>query len=506
MRAIGELGVVLLLFAIGLELSVARLWSMRLMVFGLGGGQIVASAVVIGAIALAFGNSPAAATLIGACLALSSTAVVMQILTQNGRLGSETGQASFAVLLCQDLAVVPILFLASALVPTAGLSVWQALGSSLGLAAAAVIGIMIVGRFVIRPFFRFVGATGSREFFMAAVLLTIIGTALVSEAGGLSMALGAFLAGLVLADTEYRHQVAIDIEPFRGLFLGLFFLSVGMSIDLAAVAAHPVWLLASVVGLFVIKGVVLIALGRLFGVGRPAALETAMLLGQAGEFGFVVVGAGLQSGILPSDTAQFMLLVTALSLAVTPIAARAARLAAARLDQPSGTVPDAPAGRGLSGHVVVAGYGRVGQMLGSLLDAQSIPHVAIDTDAVTVGAFRAAGRAVHFGDASRPELLTRLHVDRALALVVTINSEAGAERIVEAARKSWPNLPVYVRAHDIDAALRLVRHGATRAIPETVEASLQLGEAVLAAAGVPAEAARAIVEQRRIEAEARLAG
>lgn len=507
-RAVGELGVVLLLFAIGLELSLPRLFAMRRLVFGLGGGQIVITAVVIGAIALAFGNSPAAATLIGASLALSSTAVVMQILTQNGRLGSPTGRASFAVLLCQDLAVVPILFLSSALGPASGLSVWQALASSLGAAAVTIAGIMLAGRVLIRPFFHFVGQTGSREFFMAAVLLTIVATALASEAGGLSMALGAFLAGLVLADTEYRHQVAIDIEPFRGLFLGLFFLSVGMMIDIAAIADRPLWLLASVVGLFAIKGVILIALARLFGIERAAGLETAILLGQAGEFGFVVVGSGLITGVIPADVAQFMLLVTALSLAVTPLAARLARAAATRseaADPATRDEPRQPAGP-LAGHVVVAGYGRVGQMLGSLLEMQSIPHVAIDTDAGTVTAFRAAGRAIHFGDASRPEMLERLHIEQAIALVVTINSTAGAERIVEAARRASPLLPVYVRARDVDSALRLVRHGATRAIPETVEASLQLGEAVLVASGVPSEAARALVEQRRAEEEARLAG
>lgn len=505
-RALAELGVVFLLFMIGLELSLERLWAMRRAVFGLGGAQVVVTGAVIAAVASLFDNTLAAAVVLGAGFALSSTAIVMQLLTDNRRLGTATGQTSFAVLLFQDLAVLPILFMVGAFAERGGGSVAFAFALALGQAALAVAVILLVGRAVIRPLFRFVGSSASREMFLASVLLVIIGTSIATEHAGLSMALGAFLAGLVFAETEYRHAIEVDIEPFKGLLLGLFFVSVGMGIDIVQVAASPFWLAASVVGLFLIKGAILYTLARIAGRPRAVALESALLLGQGGEFAFLVVGLAFALGLMPNDTVQFMLIVTGLTMVATPAVALLARRLALEVEgretrESDGEV-DLPGG--LSGHVVIAGYGRVGQMLATVLDAQELPWLAFDTNSTLVGGFRRQGAAIFFGDARRPDILKKAQVERACGLVVTMDSPAAAERVVEVARQHWPDLTIYARARDAVHARRLLGRGATHVIPETVEASLQLSEMVLTGAGVPDGAARHLIEVRRQAEQAAL--
>jgi len=370
---------------------------------------------------------------------------------------------------------------------------------AIGQALVAAGAILAIGRLVIRPVFRFVGSTASHEMFLALVLLVIVGTALATEQFGLSMALGAFLAGLLFAETEYRHEIEVDIEPFKGLLLGLFFVSVGMSIDLAQVAAKPIWLFASVFGLYLIKSPIVYALARWFGEPRPVALESGLLLGQGGEFAFLVVGMAYGLGLMPNDTAQFMLIVTGMTMIATPPVAHVARKLAiavegreAERDQHDADIPV-----GLSGHVIVVGYGRVGQMLGSVLESQELPHVGLDNDANLVARYRSAGAGVFYGDASRPDILRKFGVDRAAALVVTMDSPYTAEHVVATARRHWPDLLIYARARDRAHAARLIEQGASHVIPETVEASLQLGEMVLMGAGVPDEAARRIIEARR---------
>ena len=505
-RALAELGVVFLLFMIGLELSVERLWAMRRLVFGLGGAQVLLTGALVTAIALLFDNSPAAAMVLGAAFALSSTAIVMQLLAENRRLGSATGRTSFAILLFQDLAVLPILFLVAALGAEGTASAALAFLGAVGQAFVAVVLILVVGRLVIRPLFRFVGAAASREMFLALVLVVIIGTALATQVAGLSMALGAFLAGLLFAETEYRHEVEIDIEPFKGLLLGLFFMSVGMGIDIAQVAGKPLWLAGSVLGLFLIKGPIVYLLARLFGEPRSAALEASLLLGQGGEFAFLVVGMASGLGLLPQDTAQFMLIVTGLTMLVTPAVALVARRLATSMEaRESHRDPrEAVLPADLRGHYIVVGYGRVGQLLGSLLEAQELPHVAIDTDARLVAHFRVAGEGVFLGDATRPEMLRRVGVDRAAALVVTMDSPGAAEKVVAMARQHWPALAVYARARDLPHARRLIELGASHVVPEALEASLQLGELVLMGAGIPDAAARTLIQDRReaLQAEA----
>jgi CPA2 family monovalent cation:H+ antiporter-2 len=498
-RALAELGVVFLLFMIGLVLSLDRLWSMRRVVFGLGGAQVIVTGIVIAVIASFFGNTLPVATVLGAAFALSSTAIVMQILSENRRLGTRTGRTSFAILLFQDLAVVPILFLVAAFTAQSNGSVALAFGQAIGQALIAISVILVIGRLFIRPLFRFIGSAASREMFLAFVLLVIVGTALATEMAGLSMALGAFLAGLMFAETEYRHAIEVDIEPFKGLLLGLFFVSVGMSIDIGHVAADPFWLIASVFGLFLIKIPLIYALARLFKEPRSVALETALLLGQGGEFAFVIVGLSVSLGLISGDNAQFMVIVAGLTMIATPPVAHAARRMARAIEawESIHGQPDAAVPTGLAGHVIVVGYGRVGQMLGSLLDKQELPFVALDVDASLVAGFRTKGASIFFGDARRPEMLRKFSVEKATALVVTMDSPPATGQVVAAARQQWPELAIYARARDTDHATRLIAQGASHAIPETTEASLQLGEMVLMGAGVPDHAARQIVEARR---------
>ena len=498
-RAFAELGIMFLLFMIGLELSIDRLWAMRRLVFGLGGAQVIVTGTVIALIASAFGNSLTVAVVLGAGLALSSTAIVMQLLAENRRLGTAAGRTSFAILLFQDLAVLPILFLVGAFAAQGEGPVVLAFAWAIGQALIAVALILVLGRLVIRPLFRFIGSDASRETFLAFVLLVIIGTALATSQVGLSMALGAFLAGLLLAETEYRYEIEVDIEPFRGLLLGLFFASVGMAIDVTQVAERPVWLILSVFGLFVVKSPIIYVLARLFGETRAVALESGLLLGQGGEFGFLVVGLALTLGLMPSDTAQFILIVTGLTMIATPFVAQGARWLARLVEglQTDSGAAGVDIAADLSGHVIVAGYGRVGQMIGSILDDQELPHVGLDTDARLVGGFRKEGSCVFYGDASRPEMLRKLGADQAAALVVTMDSPRAAEQVTTAARRHWPELTIYARARDRDHANRLIAKGANHVIRETMEASLELGEMVLTGVGVPEAAARRIIEVRR---------
>ncbi len=498
-RTLAELGVVFLLFMIGLELSVDRLWAMRRLVFGLGGAQVVLTGAVIALIASLFDNTLPVAMVLGAGFALSSTAIVMQVLAENRRLATATGRTSFAILLFQDLAVLPIMFLVAAFAAQSYGSVALAFVWAVGQALIAVAGILVVGRLVIGPLFHFIGSAASRELFVALVLLVIFGTALATQEIGLSMALGAFLAGLLFAETEYRYEIEVDIEPYKGLLLGLFFVSVGMSIDIAQVAAKPLLLIASVMGLFLVKSLIVYVLARLFREPRSVALETALLLGQGGEFAFLVVGMASGLGLMPGDTAQFMLIVTGMTMIATPPVAHAARRMARAVEswEADHGQPDTDLPVGLAGHVIVVGYGRVGQMLGSILDAQELPHVALDIDASLVARFRATGASIFHGDASRPDMLRRFGLERAAALVVTMDSPHAAERVVATARRHWPDLAIYARARDIDHATRLIAHGASHVVPETTEASLQLSEMVLMGAGVPDHAARHMIEVRR---------
>ena len=497
-RAIAELGVVFLLFMIGLELSLDRLLALRRLVFGLGSMQIIVTATVIAGIAWAFGNAAPAAVVLGGCLALSSTAVVMDMLLRQHRLGTPLGRACFSILLCQDLAVVPILLLLGVYGSRSGGNVGADLLIALLRAVLAIGAIYVTGQWLLRPLLRTVAQARSRDMFMACVLLAVLGTAIVTGAAGLSMALGAFLAGLLLAETEYRHEIQIDLEPFKGLLLGLFFISVGMGIDYRVVLVEPFWLVASVVGLFAIKATITALLCHAFDLPRHAAIECGLLLGQGGEFGFIVVGLAIQLGLLPTPVGQFMLIVTSMTMVTTPLVAylgaRLARLlerGAAQQQAHHLTETE------LEGHVVIAGFGRVGRTVAAILDAEAIPYLALDHDATSVARSARDQLPVYFGDATRLDLLRRAHCTSARAVVITLDTASAAERIIHEMRRIAPEVPIYVRARDGAHALALQRAGATLAVPETIEASLQLASRVLLGFGASEERTRRRIEHQR---------
>ncbi len=501
-RLLGEYGVIFLLFTIGLDLSLERLRSMARLIFGLGGAQVMATGLIIGAIAWGWGNPPPAAIILGVCLALSSTAIITQLLVEKGEFSSRFGQTVFAVLLFQDLAVVPLLVLVNALSGGAE-SISADLLFSLGKSIAAVVIIIVIGRLSLRPLFRMVAGARSPELLMAMTLLAILATAIGTGAAGLSMALGAFLAGMLLAETEFRHQVEIDIQPFKGLLLGLFFISVGMGIDLSAILDRAGLILLSVIGLISLKVIILLMLGELFRLPRAITLRSALLLGPGGEFALLVIGAAMSASLLDPDTGQFMMLVAALSMALTPLMqplghwlVRSSYVMLAERMQSSLAADGAG---DLAGHVIIAGFGRVGQTIARLLTAQKIAYVALDLDPLAVRAHRQSGLPVYFGNVERPEVLEQLGAGKAAAIVLTIDTPQTAKKALAAIRARWPQAPVFVRARDSSHSRQLEILGATGVVPETLEASLALAGQVLSGIGTPIDAVNSVINRIREE-------
>jgi CPA2 family monovalent cation:H+ antiporter-2 len=493
---LAEFGVVFLLFMIGLELSWERLRLMRRMVFGLGPFQMGVGAGAIAAAAVLAGQPPLAALIAGVALALSSTAIILPVLSETRRLHAEAGRASFAVLLFQDLAVAPIMVTLSVLAASRGFSPARLL--SFAPAALGVVALVLAGRLLLRPMMRSVARARSEEMFMAASLLVVIGTGLLAAAAGLSMALGAFIAGLLLAETEYRHQVEVTIEPFKGLLLGLFFVSVGIGLDLERLAAHPFLILAATAGLIGIKAVVSFAGGRLMGLKTPAAAETALALAPGGEFAFVILGAAMGAGLIDRAVGESLLVAVTLGMFAIPLlvglGARIGRGAAEPRPETAPTPDLSDAAR-----VLVIGYGRVGRLVGEMLTRHAVDWVAVDRDPRAAESGRRAGHQVYFGNAARGEFLGRLGLASARALVVTMDAPEGAEAVVAAARAIRPDLAIIARARDARHAQRLYELGASDVAPETVEASLQLSETVLVDIGVPMGLVIASIHERRDE-------
>lgn len=491
-----EFGVVFLLFLHGLELSFERLRTMRRLVFGLGGAQVLVTAAAIGVIAWLWGNAPRLALVLGVALALSSTAVIVQLLVERGEMASRVGRTSFSILLFQDLVVVPLLVLVPILADAEGAgnegSIWEPLGLAL-VKALAVIGlILFVGRYLLRWPYRWVAATRSSELFVALTLLIVLGTGWLTHRAGLSMALGAFLAGLILAETEYRHQVEADIRPFKGLLLGLFFISVGTTLDLTRIWADAFWISAAVAGLIALKSTIAVGLCFAFRMPVPVAVRTGLLLGAGGELLFVVVPAAQAVRLVGFDTGQFMMAVTGLTMLLTPgLAWAGARLAAAieRRTASRSYGLDAVDVAGLEHHVLIAGFGRVGETVARLLAEQTVAYLAIDLDTDRVRAARARGASVVYGDATRADVLERLGAERAAAIVVTLDAPDAARRAVGAVHRRWPALRILARAHDASHTEELHALGAAEVFPETLESSLSLARGALAAIGLPAEAA-----------------
>ncbi|HEV3488954.1 MAG TPA: cation:proton antiporter [Reyranella sp.] len=496
---IADLGIVFLLFFIGLELSMRRLLTMRRLVFGLGSLQVVVAALPIGLGALWLGQPPAAALIIGTCLALSSTAIVMELLSGQRRMMSTTGRTSFAILLAQDLAVVPLLFLISALGGLAeGSSMAQGVAVALVEAVLAVGVIAVVGRVVLKPLFRLAAGTDNPEFFMAAILLISVGSGVIAAYAGLSMALGAFIAGLLLAETEYRRAVEAMIDPFRGLLLGVFFFSVGMHIDLGFIWREPILVAAAFVAMLVAKTLLLAPLCRLFGVPWAATVETSLLLAPGGEFAFIGIGLAVQVGLVAGDVAAGVLAVVSLTMGMLPFVALLARRAGHHFEKavPSSPVftvlpPDDHARR-----VLVVGHGRVGQLVCGLLEKHDIAYIAADRDTNLVERWRTLGRPLYYGDASNPLFLKRCGIDEALGVIVTLDT-AAVDDVVKAVRARRPDVMIVARAHDAQHARHLYTLRVTDTVPETIEASLQLAESALVGLGVPMGLVIASIHERR---------
>jgi CPA2 family monovalent cation:H+ antiporter-2 len=502
---LAELGVLFLLFLIGLELSAERLWSLRRYVGGIGSLQFLLSALALGAGIAAMGSGAGTAVVLGLCLAMSSTAIVMQLLEEQGRSATPAGRIALAVLLFQDLMVAPVLFGVEVLA-RGGAHIALSLAGAVLQAAAAVLVIAGVGRYVLQPVFRSAVRTGSRELIMAITLLTVLGVAAATGQAGLSTALGAFLAGLLLSETEYRHQIEIDLAPFKGLLIGLFFMTVGMSVDVRAVWDDIGRILVAVAALLTVKSVILYAVSRALGVSTAVAMEVAILLAQAGEFAFIVIALGASRGLIPDELTHFVAAVVGISMMATPLCATLG-LWLGRRTAPTAHAGDVPGGAAeeLTDHVVIGGYGRVGQLIARLLIAENVPFVALDTNGELVAAHRKLGHQVYLGDAARAEFLDRVGAPRARAFVVTVNARQAAERMVAAARgQQRPDALVYARARDAEHAIRLLERGAVDVIPEAVEASLQLGGRLLEGLGLSDDAVQRRLDELRAHELARL--
>jgi CPA2 family monovalent cation:H+ antiporter-2 len=501
---IADLGVVLLMFMIGLEMPLQRLLVMRRFVFVLGPLQLLLCTAAVAAGLVALGMKPGGAVVLGLGLAMSSTAVVMQVLSEGQRMGGLLGRGSLGVLLFQDLAAVPILLVVGLMGREGGSlgDTGWAVAFTMAKAGAGVAAILIAGRLVLRPLFRGVARTGSPDLFVAACLLVALSTSLAAAAADLTPALGALVAGLVLAETEFRRQVEVTIEPFKGLLIGVFLIAAGMALDVDEIMARPAYVLGLVLALVAAKAAIVTGLLVWMRLRWPTALHAALLLGPAGEFGFIIIGQGMAAGVIGAQAGALALIVVALGLAAVP-ALGAIGNALERQVRPRGAREDElPPDLLEEGEprVIVAGYGRVGQMVGRLLDAHRIPFIALDADADEVAALRRGGANVFWGDITSPDMLERLHLRSARALVVTMADSDAVDTLVAHARRIRPDLQIIARARDARHAAHLYGIGATDAVPETIEASLQLAEAVLVDVGVPMGPVIASIHQARDDA------
>ncbi len=496
---IAEMGVVFLLFFIGLEVSLRRMITMRKLVFGLGGLQVVVTALAIGLAGYFAGVAPAGAMVIGFCLALSSTAVVVELLSKQRRMTSTTGRTTFAILLAQDLAVVPLLFVIGVLGGQEDGSVIQGVLYALLQAAIAIILIATVGRRLLKPLFRQVAATDSPELFMAATLLVAVGAGVVAAFAGLSMTLGAFIAGLLLAETEYRRAIEAMIEPFKGLLLGVFFFSVGMHIDLQFIWREPLLVLAGVAAMLILKTAIFVPIARLWGLSWGQAAETSLLLAPGGEFAFIGIGLAFSAKLIDQRVGSGVLAIVSLTMALLPLLAILGRRLATHLKE---VVPGDPLATVLPPddhrpRVIVVGHGRVGQLVCDMLEEHKIPYLVTERDASLVARWRKLERPVFYGDVANRLFLERCGIGEAPALIVTIDGAAAVDDIVRNARARRPDVLIVARAHDARHARHLYSLGVTDTVPETIEASLQLAESALVGLGVPMGSVIASIHERR---------
>jgi len=493
---IAELGVVLLLFVIGLELQASRLIAMRRDIFGLGGLQLGLCALVIGSFAFLLALPAAGAVIAGISLSLSATAMALQVLNERGELQAPYGQRSFAVLLFQDISVVPIL----ALVPLFAVESAHEAGGRSGLVSAgvmigAIAAVVLAGRYLLNPFFRVLATTGAREVMTAAALLLVLGTALLMQWAGMSMALGAFLAGVLLAESNFRHELEADIEPFRGLLLGLFFMSVGMAIDGALVLGNLGALIGLALGLALVKSAVIAAIFKATGSSGREALRAGIVLSPAGEFAFVLIPLGAASGFMSWGQAAFVSALAAMTMLLGPPLAVATELVLARLQ------PKAPAidedFSDVHGKVLIIGFGRFGQVLSQILRTSGAEMTIIDKDVEMIDVAARFGSKVYFGDGARLDVLRAAGAADARVICVAIDDRADAVKIVEMAKAEFPLARVFARAYDRQHVLALLEAGVDFHMRETYESAIAFGRTTLEALGVDTSEAGEIIEDVR---------
>ena len=496
---LGEFGVVLLLFVIGLELRPVRLWSMRSSIFVLGTAQLLATAVVLATIAAAFQLSFAQALFVGLALSLSSTAFALQVLEEKGELTTRHGRLAFSVLLFQDLAAIPLI----ALVPLFALGGEEPSMdfTSAALAIGTILGVIVVGRFLLSRLYHVVAATGVREAMTASALLTVVTVAIVMYEVGLSAALGAFIAGALLADSEYRHQIEADIAPFEGLLLAVFFIAVGMSVDLSVLVARPVDLFAIVLGLVTIKAGILYLLGRWWGLASGSARRLGLVLSQGGEFAFVLFAAGIAAGVIGQDLAGLLTLAVTLSMATTPLllALDDARLRATKEVPPEYELP--PEGEK---HVIIAGFGRFGQIVARVLRARHIPFTALDSSVAQVDFVKRFGAEIYYGDAGRLDILRAAGAHKAQAFVLAIDNVDHSLRVAEIVRQNFPDLPIYARARDRTHVHKLLDLGVEIMERETFLSAIELTTRLLRGLGLKPDEVKRLVETFKRHDEKRL--
>jgi CPA2 family monovalent cation:H+ antiporter-2 len=492
---IGEYGIILLLFSIGLELSFRRLWKMRRLVFGVGAAQLFGSGLIIAAGLFLFGYNLTAAIGIGIALALSSTALVLPISGTR----SAVGKSALAMLLFEDLAIVPILFVLGALVSQAGSDSWDGMINVLWQGTLVIVGMLVLGRFFLPRLFGQAARTKSPELFVSVSLLVVIAASLATSAVGLSPIVGAMIAGLLIAETDYHTEVEVVTAPFKGLALGVFLISIGMQVDLRFVAANWLALIGAVAAVVLIKAVVTAGLLKLNGARTGTATETGVLMGSPSETTLIVLGAAGAAQIIDAPTVNFWQIATAIGLIITPILARIGHDMARRIEMRENDEEVHEQDPAQEPRTVVIGFGRVGHLVADMLTKHGQPYVAVEANMDAVTAARRSGYKIIFGDISRPETLDKLSLGHAKAIILTMDQPVLAEYIVKRTRQWLPDIMIVVRARDADHAARLYQAGATDAVPETLESSLQLSEAVLVGLGVAMGPVVASIHEKRDE-------
>jgi monovalent cation:H+ antiporter-2, CPA2 family len=494
-----ELGIILLLFSIGLELSFGRLWAMRKQLFGLGAVELIGASGLIALALMLIGETTAAAIGLGLALALSSTALVLPIAGTT----SPVGKLALAMLLFEDLALVPIIFLLSAIAPTATAGGFTELAKLIAIGIVTVAAMLILGRWLLPPLFAQAARTKSPELFLSVSLLTVISASLATTAVGLSPIVGALIAGLLIAETKYRAEVEVTTAPFKGLALGVFLISIGMSLDLNLIAAQWTSVIGAVVAVILIKALVTAFLLRLSGVSSGIATETSVLMASPSETTLIVLTSALAARLISPETAAFWTVVTAVGLTITPLLARIGHDIARRIEWQQNKDAPLDIANG-EPRTILIGFGRVGRLVADMLETHGRAYVAIEADVDHVTMARREGRPVRFGDAARAATLDALDLGSASAVVLTMDDPVQALRLTATLRKRFPDLTIVARARDTDHAAELYRAGATDAVPETLESSLQLSEAVLVDLGVAMGPVIASIHQKRDELRAEI--